>query len=166
MTWRERLNEILKKKIPFSAEKWNRYLRAANEQMETYKDISAVLKFIGGFNFPDLTRSYFINFLELLEVPDEEKKRFILDILTERIGMEVREEDVKKAKETSETLAEFLERKKGEVRGKIYKTGYGELIRRDVKQVKKPEKLISLFGREVVPYLIKGYLSKDYLELF
>jgi hypothetical protein len=164
--WREKLKEYIKEKLPFSSDKWNSYLKIANEHLETYKDISAVLKFLGGFNYPDLTKIHFYNFLELLEVPEEERKQIVLDILSERLGVPVTEDDVRKAAELEETLPEFLERKKDEVRGKIYKTGYGEIIRRKVTQVKKPERLIELLGREVVPYIVKGYLSEEYLNLF
>ena len=165
--WRDKLKYYLKRKgIPMTTKKWNKYLEEVGGVLETYKDISAIFKFLGGFNYPELTAPYFLNFLELLEVPAKDRKEIILGILSERFGTPVREEHVKKAMELDEDFLSFLERKREELRGKMYKLYISDMLRRKVKKVRKPERFVEALGEEVIPYLIKLYLSEDYLRLF
>jgi hypothetical protein len=167
MDWREKLKFYLRRKdIPLSTKKWNAYLKEANEFIETYKDISAIMKFLGGFSYPDLTAPHFLNFLELLEVPKEDQREIILGILSERFGAPVKEEHVLKARALKESFLDYLKRKKEELRGKTYKLGIGDMIRREVNRVKKPDRLVAELGEEVIPYLVRLYLSEDYLNLF
>ncbi|WP_457569171.1 hypothetical protein [Desulfurobacterium sp.] len=166
--WKEILKRNIQKHAPVTDRKyWNEKLRSANENMiETYKNISAIWKILNGLSFPNLTDTKFLEFLELIRVPENEKKEIIKGILKDKFGTTVTEEDFGEALNIQESLADFLIKNKEKARGQLYTLGIDKIISRNVKNPTKPERLVKAFGREIIPYLIKGGLNEEYIRLF
>ena len=144
------------------------------KNQKTYSKYPSVIKILNNHQPPYLTNLYFLNFLKGLGLSREERKQILLEVLTELFGEEIQEKDVEKALRTEETLGKFIEERKKKTKDLSKRANQAKITISFLRKLAKteefksfkretPQKLIKLFGRDIIPVLLKTFIRKEYL---